>query len=559
MLRIFRLSCGPIESPNRLQLTASVRLSRAYRYFRFFGAGIFSFLCLRFFSASLHEDYSSSWSVFALFLSFTTVSAIRPTAALFAFTLLVPVLLAFGQLQIILIASPLSLAFVSLWIGRGLNSLAVSSHHRIPAASLPSSLSVRVSRIKLIETEVKSRYSIAYTIVDTLIFALSASVLFQFVNRFPSPHFWAPIFARSVFGFSDTNYFLTSAFIWLQGLYYFRFLISATLGESSPQTAKYPINCDVDMLTAIQRWVPIAFNVYTVLLIAAFIFQSITHIPGTPRYYIPFFPESSLPFEDSHAFGSIVVALLAFYLTRAVLPGFNFSTVHMLAIAALLMLVVASWSRAAWMTAIFLIFCVACIPLSKARRWFFAAFVCSTLLFFSAIWGTKSNGNPYLYRLGTLLSLDRPRLNLYHKAFGIIFSRPLFGYGIGSFYNTSVRFARPGDPLGGKPDFAHNFLLQIQAEQGIVVSTLFVFLVLWVLWAGFRLLFLTHYRAMAPEARNCICASVSLVSYLATQMTANSLNVYISNQFFFWLLMACVISGSQHVMFGRFAKAPAAS
>lgn len=32
--------------------------------------------------------------------------------------------------------------------------------------------------------------------------------------------------------------------------------------------------------------------------------------------------------------------------------------------------------------------------------------------------------------------------------------------------------------------------------------------------------------------------TMALGAYLLTQMTANSLNVYVSNQFFFWFLMA---------------------
>ena len=36
--------------------------------------------------------------------------------------------------------------------------------------------------------------------------------------------------------------------------------------------------------------------------------------------------------------------------------------------------------------------------------------------------------------------------------------------------------------------------------------------------------------------------TMALTAYLLTQMTANSLNVYVSNQFFFWFLMAALFS-----------------
>ena len=35
---------------------------------------------------------------------------------------------------------------------------------------------------------------------------------------------------------------------------------------------------------------------------------------------------------------------------------------------------------------------------------------------------------------------------------------------------------------------------------------------------------------------------MALVAYLITQMTANALNIYVSNQFFFWFLMAALFS-----------------
>jgi hypothetical protein len=43
---------------------------------------------------------------------------------------------------------------------------------------------------------------------------------------------------------------------------------------------------------------------------------------------------------------------------------------------------------------------------------------------------------------------------------------------------------------------------------------------------------------------------LALIGYLATQMTANSLNVYVSNQILFWFLIAVVISSSRNG--GRF-------
>ena len=38
--------------------------------------------------------------------------------------------------------------------------------------------------------------------------------------------------------------------------------------------------------------------------------------------------------------------------------------------------------------------------------------------------------------------------------------------------------------------------------------------------------------------------TMALVAYLITQMTANALNIYISNQFFFWFLMAALLGAN---------------
>ena len=43
------------------------------------------------------------------------------------------------------------------------------------------------------------------------------------------------------------------------------------------------------------------------------------------------------------------------------------------------------------------------------------------------------------------------------------------------------------------------------------------------------------------DALTMLGVTMALTAYLLTQMTANSLNVYVSNQFFFWLLMAALL------------------
>jgi O-antigen ligase len=181
------------------------------------------------------------------------------------------------------------------------------------------------------------------------------------------------------------------------------------------------------------------------------------------------------------------------------------------------------------------------------------------------------------------------RLNLYHKAIDMIRERPIAGHGIGSFYLTSVRFSRSGNPNAEVPDFAHNFLLQMATELGVPVAALFLALILFALWQGYRKSGarkkfqvpspfaeasadrsskFQDIEAENPEAggekwkaesgsrdgrtgrqsngQDCATLGVTmaLVAYLITQMTANALNIYVSNQFFFWFLMAAALCGS---------------
>jgi O-antigen ligase len=113
--------------------------------------------------------------------------------------------------------------------------------------------------------------------------------------------------------------------------------------------------------------------------------------------------------------------------------------------------------------------------------------------------------------------------------------------------------------------------LQFAAELGVPAAALFLALILFALWQGYHspdvrrkfqipsVKFQEH-RSENPEAggtdskaRNLNSPSdhlavfstlgitVALTTYLLTQMTANALNVYISNQFFFWFLMAALL------------------
>jgi O-antigen ligase len=157
-----------------------------------------------------------------------------------------------------------------------------------------------------------------------------------------------------------------------------------------------------------------------------------------------------------------------------------------------------------------------------------------------------------------ILNKSPERIYLYKKAVGMIRELPLTGHGIGSFYLTSVRFSDPGDPNASIPNFSHNFLLQLAAEMGVPIAILFVMFVGYALGLAYRssnaairrinVRTIPALEVGLRARKNAIFgAMMALTAYLITQMTANALNIYISNQFFFWFLMSAAIYSGKYV------------
>jgi O-antigen ligase len=140
-----------------------------------------------------------------------------------------------------------------------------------------------------------------------------------------------------------------------------------------------------------------------------------------------------------------------------------------------------------------------------------------------------------LVRIENLSNKDAGRLNLYKKGVRMVEAHPLVGNGIGSFYLTSVKYSEADDPWAKRPDFGHNTFLQFAAELGVPAACLFFFVVV--------LAVKQSWQMRASDTSAVPGAAAALIAYLLTQMTANSLNVYFSNQFLFWFLAAVLIKG----------------
>jgi hypothetical protein len=400
---------------------------------------------------------------------------------------------------------------------------------------------------------------------DLLITALLLSLGAQLWRHHHDAQFWTILLRHTAAGYGDPFYFLSSAFIWLQGLFWFRALMLTR--RSWPRNAELK-NTDRSSVETRNRagetgrrrskiawWVRPVF-LSTAGLTAIFTLSGYKSILKDNYYDLGFLSA----FEDIFSFGGFASAVLVFAV--AVLAKKNWGNFcgQILYGAGVMGLVVLSWSRGAWLAAGVVLLIVAWFRLP---RWCTVVFLIMTSVAVVVInvqakkpsWQNQA----YLSRLVSLVRIEKladkssGRLDLYQKAIGMIRERPLLGHGVGSFYLSSPSYAKAGDPYAPVPNFAHNVFLQIAAEQGVLVAALFAGLIGWTLWRGMRAWQATGGRqaVIIPGERasqdrlTLLGTTLALGVYVQTNLTSNSLNIYASNQFFFWFLMAAVLSMTQ--------------
>jgi len=479
-------------------------------------------------------------------------------AALFAFTVAVPLLNGLGQTSFLNCTFAPSLVFSGLWTGivvRNLSRRIMKHQSRATSSAVwrPSYLAKTVDAERsgknfqyerdIMEPK-KHEFSFSSHFVSFAIHSLIAAVLlslaWQFWRHRESAGLWTVCINQAVMGYGDPWYFLTSAFLWLQGLFYFA-IMDARLAER--WTGGSDLIAD-DM--AVVTWVRPVLTAYGVTMVVFFLLQGIFHNPeGWARAGF------QSPYEDISSFGSVSVSVFVFAVATFSVAPLCKSAIAITSCIGLLAMVVASFSRSAWVAGLTFLLLIAAFRLS--RIWT-SAFV---LLLIALITVSNANANrpywanhPYLTRLGELMRLENPtnksigRLNLYSKAVRMIKVHPFTGHGIGSFYLESVSYGESTDARGMRPDFAHDVFLQIAVEEGVPIATLFAGLTAWALWRGLRSWFVQKVAGLQNSAGDLLNLGVPLTlgAYLQTQVTANSLNVYVSNQFFFWFLMVVTLA-----------------
>ena len=515
----------------------------------------FAVLCLRYIHGVGAENGSLIGPLGLLLVAAAGLGAWRPRTTLFAFAVAMPLL---NGLPILGVTggSP-SAVFAALWLGwlaRQLFSInAQDPKKQAGPPALPTALLAS----------------------DLLITALLLSLGAQLWRHHHDAQFWTILLRHTAAGYGDPFYFLHSVFIWLQGLFWFRALLLTWQGRPR-KSREENSGLVLDRSTAGSeqlRYAPtkdygqrsrsalIAIKIRLVFLSTA----GLTAVFTLGEY------KSNLTenwvgvgflsaYEDMFSFGGFAAAVLIFAVAVLTKKNWGNFSWQILYSAGVMGLVALSWSRGIWLAAgVFLLI----VAWFRLPRWCALVFLAMTAVAVGAInlqakkpaW----QNHAYLARLVSLVRIEKladkssARLHLYQKGFGMIRERPLVGHGVGSFYLSSPSYAKSGDPHAPTPNFAHNVFLQIAAEQGILVATLFAGLIGWTLWRGVRAWQATGGRqaVIIPGSRTSedrltlLGTTLALGVYVQTNLTSTSLNIYASNQFFFWFLLAVVLSMTQ--------------
>jgi O-antigen ligase len=502
--------------------------ARCLRGLRIMTRSAFLILCLRLQIAAIRSSGDDLIPVLALIVGGLCLGSFETFAGLFAFTVSIPILSGLSQTGFIHCTYLLSLIFASLWTAATIRRC--------------------VRRLREVTTKTGwdsspafLNYSLLYP--ELLAGAVLASFVAQVLSSMNAPGLWTSFLGQPVFGYADPLYFITSAFVWLQGLYYFTSLCPTGLREG------HSISIFTSAGISLSAWVAAAFWTYTGALALFFVIQLVSRIPeGWAGAGF------QSPLEDISSMGSVTAACFIFSIATLFQNRRSRSTIAILRCILLSFLLAASWSRGAWLAS--LVFLGVLVARRFPPKWTIgflfitlAVVCCLNAAARSGMWRDR----PYMSRLLTLVRFENPknkasgRLDLYEKANRMATARPLVGHGIGSFYLKSINYGNSEDPIAKTPNFAHNVFLQLAAEIGLPVAASFLVFVSWVLCLGLR----NGRRKIGAgiedeeDAFISVALTLALATYMLTQMTANSLNVYVSNQFFFWFLVAGIVGADR--------------
>ncbi len=468
------------------------------------------FLGIRFILATFCESAEFPLPSVVLAVAMAAGGFVCPSYALFAFSAAIPILSGLSRVGALQVTDPVALSFVALFLGNALGTALFQARHRIVPATLE-----------------QPRDSTQRTLLDLFGTILVVSLAVQLWRVRSESYSPSRLWNQASYGFGDPLYFLTSGFLWLQGILYFRSLV---LIRGGPRRFATPV-----------------FLVYVISILFFFCCQILFGFPD--RSPVAGWGFCSI-FEDTSSFGSVTAALFIAQFS-AIVCSKRKSVAALGALLSLGFLVWSSWSRAAWLSSALFVLVIAWLRCSKLVVITFGAVCIAAVLIINLnAQRPEWRRSPYLARLVALAKVEPlgnkspERITLYSKAVRMIAAAPLFGHGTGSFYRKSISFARPGDLNPEQPEFAHNTLLLLAAENGIPAAVLFGLAFFLPIARKWRMGW-TDLSAPRYETVVVFGASMAISAYMLTEMTSNSLNVYGSNQFFFWGLLAMIAAARQ--------------
>jgi hypothetical protein len=295
----------------------------------------------------------------------------------------------------------------------------------------------------------------------------------------------------------------------------------------------------------------------------------------------------SLPFDDTHSYGSYVVLLLIIFsyllfhrkkklneceenqnivietckrkyvsfsqcvIIRLVEFSCHFpykKLVNSLLVGAFIFFCVYSFSRMTWLAGCLFLFLLFVTAIKNKKTIISFCLVLAFTFIIGSLFAPKliKSGNPSFRRVGTFLNIkdinkDRNlliRYELWERSVAMVKDFPLTGVGVGNFYRNNVSYEYRS--LGkGYVENAHNYYLQLSSELGIPGLILFI-----------TILISLYLPKVTPIGRADVLAPeisvkpflYGLGAYLVTMLTGHPL-LLPSQQFLFWSIVAIISKG----------------
>ncbi len=364
--------------------------------------------------------------------------------------------------------------------------------------------------------------------IGNLVDIFSGTVLLSLVSiiciypaDFTLYRFWLP-----AQGQDDIFYGIESAYVLLQGLFFYRILENEMLDINEWKRFK--------LLIYIQAVIIIIFSLVQILF----------HIPGLywPRLGI------NAPFDDLHSYASCILIFIFIFWAHIYDEKRRFKIMNAFFLGLFLILIILTGSKIAWLS--LSIVGIGLIYRSSGRKAVIIALCLLVgILVYLNIFNPQWLDKDLLGRIDAFSSILKyqesgafqSRSYLWHRALNIIEENPFLGTGIGTFFRVSTAYYPTYGPYGTTwHENAHNYYLQIAAELGIPALCLFLFIIFTIYNKSLQLLSISDEIGINTYIKGLL---LGLTAYLMTCLTGHPL-LHVTQQFMFWFIIAAIMMPS---------------